>query len=284
MRTFWWILALLPLSLQAQDVIQYQAATESPVSQARYIDGDRDKPAIFILHGFLATYDFPTVQGLQDYFSFAGYPTLAPTLSLGIPLRKSSLNCNSLHTHTLEQDINEIFGWIEWLEQQGHDNIILIGHSSGSQQLLEALGQKQPDSIKAAFLTSLFFLNSERLGIKAEDLAKAKTALQQTNLKPQKYNFLYCQNDYLATPQSYLSYMISTRQRVLELLNKIELPTYSVMGSQDSRYQQVGSDWIAQLQQTRSQVVMIEGANHFFSHDHEPQLHRTILQLIEQLE
>lgn len=279
----WCWLVFLPLNLSAQQIIKQTITDKSPISQARYIEGDANKPAILILHGFLATRDFSTVTNLQNFLSFQGYPTLAPTLSLGIPLRAKSLSCDSLHTHTLDQDIAEIQGWIHWLEQTGHDQILLIGHSSGSQQLLEALAKHRPATVKAVFLTSLYFVNSESLGIRAKEIQKAKLALKTPNSKPEKYNFLYCQNDYFASAESFLSYMVSTPERVISLLNESLIPTYSIMGGADARLKLVHLDWLIKLEQTPTKLVIIEGANHFFSHDHEPTLHQTLIQLIEQL-
>lgn len=283
MRFFWWFLLVFPFSVQAERIIQDQVSNSSPMAEARYLTGDANKPAILILHGFLATHQFPTIRALQDYFNFEGYTTLAPTLTLQTPLRKNSLNCNSLHTHTLQQDINEIVGWINWLEHQGHQEIILIGHSSGSLQLVETLSNHSLPSVKAAFLTSLYFLNTEQLGTDPEQLIKAKNAVAANDLTPQKYSFLYCQNDYLATPQSFLSYMASTKNQILNSLNRFDIPTYTVIGTKDERHLQLGMNWVKELQQTQTQVILIDGANHFFSNEHEAELQEIINNSIKQL-
>lgn len=274
----------LPAQSNKNDLVHYQAAADGVLAQARYVSGEPTKPAVLILHGFLATHQFSTVQTLQDFLSFEGYSTLAPTLSLQIPLRNQSLNCNSLHTHTLQQDINEIHGWIKWLENRGHKQIVLIGHSSGSQQLLEALIQHQPASVKALISTSLFYLNGEELGIRQQDLQIAQQQLEQTQPVPQKFNFLYCQQDYLATAESYLSYLVITRKQVIQNLNQLRLPTYTIMGSADSRYQLVGESWLQELADTSTQLITIAGANHFFAQQHEVTLQQQIQHILNKLE
>lgn len=275
-------LLLFALPLQAKQVI-LQASTSHVEGQARYLDNGHNRPALLILHGFSATHNYPTVQALQDYFSLSGFTTLAPTLSLQIPLRSQPVQCNSLHTHTLQQDIAEVNAWIDWLEQQGHQDIILIGHSSGSQTLLEAMIPHTPKSIKALILTSLFYLNGEELGNLESEIQIAQDLLSQGNNAPRKFNFLFCQNDYLATPESYLSYLTITRARVLETINQLDIPSYSVMGSADSRYTQVGEKWLRELNASQTELSVIEGANHFFTGEHEGLLHDRVEAIINKI-
>jgi len=77
-------------------------------AQADYLAGDANKPAVLILHGFLTTNKFHTVVAMAKGLNDEGYSVLSPTLSLGINNRKSSIKCNSIHTHTLEQDLIEV--------------------------------------------------------------------------------------------------------------------------------------------------------------------------------
>ena len=276
------ILLLFAPPLKAERVT-LQASDSHVQGQARYLDNGRERPAILILHGFSATHNYPTVQALQDYFTLSGFTTLAPTLSLQIPLRSQPVQCNSLHTHTLQQDIIEVKVWINWLEQQGHNQIILIGHSSGSQTLLEAMIPQTPESIKALILTSLFYLNGEELGNLESEIQIAQKLLAQGNNAPRKFNFLFCQNDYLATPESYLSYLTITRARVLETINQLSVPSYSLMGSADSRYSQVGEKWLSELDASQTELSIIEGANHFFTGEHEGLLHDQVESIINKL-
>lgn len=275
-------LLVFVVPIQAKQVT-LQASEAHVPAQARYLDNGNDKPAILILHGFSATHNYPTVQALQDFFSLSGYTTLAPTLSLQIPLRSQPIQCNSIHTHTLQQDMAEVKAWINWLEQQGHNEIILIGHSSGSQTLLEAMIPQPPKSIKALILTSLFYLNGEELGNLKSEIQLAQNLLAQGDNLPRKFNFLFCQNDYLATPESYLSYLSITRERVLETINQLSIPSYSLMGSADSRYDQVGKKWLNELNASQTKLTIIDGANHFFTGEHEGLLHDQVEAIINRL-
>ena len=94
-------------------------------------------PTLLILHGFLVTSTFPTVQALANEFSAKGYGVLAPSLSLGINTRRAGLACDAVHTHTLAEDRAEIAFWVDWLAQHSQGSIVLVGHSFGSVQLLD---------------------------------------------------------------------------------------------------------------------------------------------------
>ena len=250
-------------------------------AQADYHKGDANKPAILIIHGFLTTNQFHTVTSMAQGFKDEGFTVLAPTLTLGINLRKQSVKCNSIHTHTLENDIIEIDEWIKWLELQGKKEVVVIGHSSGSQELLALLEEKPQPNVKLAIFTSLFYLNGTDLGTIPEELDYAAEALASNNTKPHKYSFLFCKNDYYATPQSFLSYHKLTREYVLNELKNLTIPHYTIMGSADKRYQSVGVNWLNELKETGTNLITVEGANHFFSSEYEFDLQENLVKIIQ---
>ena len=250
-------------------------------AEAEYVKGDADKPVILIVHGFLTTNKFHTIMSMAQGFEEEGYSVLTPTLTLGINLRKQSIKCNSIHTHTLENDVIEIESWVKWLEAQGKKEIVVIGHSSGSHEILAMLQKKATPSIKLAVFTSLFYLNGPELGTLPEEIERASQALKNNHFQPQKYSFLFCKNDYYATPQSFLSYHKLTRQHVLGELQSLTIPHYTIMGGADKRYQSVGKNWLDELKQTGTQLVVVDGANHFFSSEHEFDLQENLIQIIK---
>lgn len=262
----------------------FSAQVTIPVSdkikaQAEFIKGEAGKPAALVLHGYLSTNNFHTVKSITSSLADEGYTVLAPTLSLNINLRKSSLKCESIHTHTLENDIAEIFKWVDWLEKQGHDKIVLVGHSSGSQELLAAAAAHPRKSLHGLYLTSLFYLNGPELGVSQTELDTAKNLIGTNHV--QKYSFLFCSNNYLATAESFLSYNKLTRNKILNNLKSVQekgIKTIVAMGSADKRYRKVGENWLDELKATGVEMTVIEGANHFFSDEHEFDLQEKIIE------
>lgn len=252
-------------------------------AEANYIKGKESKPAVLIIHGFLTTNNFHTVTAMSKGISDEGYSVLTPTLTLDINKRKSSLKCNSVHTHTLEKDITEIRSWIDWLKAQGHKKIVIVGHSSGSQEILEYLNQYQDPAISAAIFTSLFYLNGKELGTLDNEIVFANDLIAKKQNRPHKYSFLFCKNNYLATPESFISYMKLDRQYVLNSLKELKIPNFTIMGSADKRYLTVGENWLTQLKETGTDLLIVEGANHFFSSEHEFDLQDYIIDILKQL-
>ena len=278
-------LALLSILLTPAfaDTVTHKIEALNLTAEADYVAGEPNKPAILILHGFLTTNKFQTIVSMVQGFKEEGYTVLAPTLTLGINARKQSVKCNSIHTHTLEDDITEIEAWIKWLESQGQTEIVVIGHSSGSQELLAMLNKGPQPSVKKAIFTSLFYLSGPELGARQAELDHAQQALDSNNLKPHKYSFLFCENNYYATPQSFLSYHRITRQFVLNELKNLTIPHYTIMGQADKRYQSTGTDWLDELKKTNTNLTIVEGANHFFSSEHEFDLQDILVNIVNKM-
>ncbi len=271
----------LHLSVQAETITQ-KIPPFNLTAEAHYVQGEASKPAALILHGFLATNQFHTIKSTSEALNLEGFTTLAPTLTLNISQRRNLVKCSSLHTHTLERDIIEISHWINWLQAQGHSNIVLIGHSNGSLELLEYLSNIQNPTISAVILTSLFYLNDSKLGILPEEVSQAQMLLKNRINKPSHYHFLFCNDQYYATPESFLSYLKMDKPYTLSLLENLTTPSYTIMGGADKRFQKVGRQWLDALEQTPTHLITIEGANHFFSREYEFDLQEKIIEILNQ--
>jgi dienelactone hydrolase len=269
----------VPLTPQAQDV-SISLNQHKLTANANYTKGDTSKPAVLILHGFLTNNKFHTITAMEDILQMEGYTTLSPILTLGINNRRDPLTCSSIHTHTLQQDMSEIDQWVNWLTQQGHRQVILLGHSSGSQQLLEYLVNYPASPVVSSIFTSSFYLYGKELGSKESEIQQAKNDLETGYTQPRKYNFLFCNNNYNATAESFLSYQTITRQRILSTLKQLKIPHYTIMGGDDERYGKVGRSWLDEQQAAGTELHVVEQANHFFSSDSEPKLQEALIKIL----
>ncbi len=246
---------------------------------AAYHPAETSKPAILVLHGFLTTHNFNTVMGIAELLAENDHTVLAPTMTLGINARQGGLACDAIHTHTLEEDLVEITFWINWLGQRGHKQIVLVGHSSGSLELLAYLNHKPNPSVTKLIATSLVyadgFNSTELVG---QQVADARQKHHQGDRSLQSYTLSYCRDNFLAPPYVYLSYTSWTRKRVLAALKRSPVPVAIIMGGRDERFKE---SWVAGLQQTGAQVIIIDGASHFFDSHHEFDLHDAIMSLLE---
>ncbi len=246
---------------------------------AFYQQGEIHRPAVLVLHGFLTTHNFNTVMGINELLVENGNTVLAPTMTLGINARQGGLSCDAIHTHTLEEDLEEIRFWVNWLTRRGHQQIILIGHSSGSMELLAYLNDNPLATVKKLIATSLVYADGfNPQTLVNQQITEAQHRHRQGDRTLQTYTLSYCRDNFLAPPYVYLSYTAWTQQRVLAALKRSPVPVAIIMGGEDERFQ---DSWINALQQTGAQIIVIDGASHFFDSHHEFDLHDAILSLLE---
>ena len=236
-------------------------------ANAEYLIGERSKPAVLLIHGFLQTREFPTVATLSRGLQDAGYTVLSPTLSLNIPSRAQSLACEAVHKHNLAEDVAEIGRWVSWLKSHGHHDIVLLGHSFGSLQALAYLSSKPDATVKGYIGTSLI---EAQIGTVSRPALIAQLE-NRALVKPHglvTHSLSFCRK-YTSTPKDLLSYVRWDQARVLAALKQSPVSVKLIMGDADDM---LGHDWIRALQDLQAPMVIVKGANHFMDGEHEFEL------------
>lgn len=244
------------------------------VAKAEYREGDPDKPAVLMLHGFLQTHEFPTIHRLIEGIADSGRSVLAPTLTLGVTHRKQSMACEAIHTHTMKEVEREIDTWVKWLKARHHGPIVVLDHSYGSVQLLAYLSGK-PDPAVAGFIG--VSIVEGQLNLNAAETAKLvdemRAAVKSGEPRVVTHQFSFCRN-YRATPAGLLSELAWTPQRILQVGARLALPTLFIMGGRDDR---LGIGWLDRLK-AHNRVKVVPGANHFMDGEYEFDLFDAILE------
>jgi len=271
------LISFFPAAAHAEIVQQEMRPGIS--ASAEYLAGERSKPAVLLLHGFLQTREFSTVatlaRGLQD----EGYSVLSPTLSLNIPNRTQSLACEAVHKHSMEDDVAEIGRWVAWLKSRGHRSIVLVGHSFGSLQLLAYLSAKPDSAVKAYIGASLIeaqigTANRPALITQLENRVHGK----QRALVTQTLSF--CKK-YPSTPEGLLSYARWDQARVLAALRQSPVNVNLIMGEEDNMLER---GWLKALQHMQAPMVIVKGASHFMDGAHEFDLLEHTLESLERIQ
>ena len=128
------------------------------VLNADFREGEPGKPAVVLLHGFMATNNLNVIQFMAAELESNGYTVLAPTLSLNINNRREGINCEAVHTHTMESDVQEISWWISWLKNKGYKDVVMAGFSTGGLQAAILLSGGDLNVIRKAILVSPAYL------------------------------------------------------------------------------------------------------------------------------
>lgn len=279
MRAYLFCLLISIVPIAAHAVIVEQEVRPGISANAEYLVGERSKPAVLLLHGFLQTREFPTVatlaRGLQD----AGYTVLSPTLSLNIPARSQSLACEAVHKHSLDDDVTEIGRWVNWLKARGHHSIVLLGHSFGSMQLLAYLSRNPDAAVKGFIGDSLVEAQigtAERPALIAD--LERRVSSKQRALVTRTLSF--CRK-YPSTPDGLLSYVRWDQARVLAALKRSPVGVKLIMGDADAT---LGRNWIQTLKDRQMPMVIVQGANHFMDGQHEFDLLENTLQSLDQVQ
>lgn len=277
----WLRLLALSLIFSSQtalaEIIENRLTTGTVLS-ADFHAGKPQLHAIILLHGFLQTREFPTVNRLADGLAAAGYTTLAPTLSLGISRRAKSLPCEAAHRHTLDQDVAEIAAWVDWLAKRHSGPIIFIGHSYGSLQGLVYASATPHPALQQLIALSLIDTERHPADVSvAALLAQAKARVARGDKRLVDLALGHC-TKFTATPESYISYANWDRKRVLDLSRKSRVPVHVVIGGEDNR---MGKDWPQALSAAGVHVDKIKGANHFFDAEYEFDLLDLVMGLLK---
>ena len=161
------------------------------VVNADYSSDDPAQPTLLVLHGFLQTREFQATKNIIDGLADMDYEVLGPSLSLGIGNRRKSLSCEALHMHTLDNDLEELDLWVDWLLQNEHPSVVLIGHSWGGQHAL-AYVEKYPERpIAGVMAVSLVRSRQDEATLAAQD-ARAEARLKAGESEPDSYALNFC--------------------------------------------------------------------------------------------
>ncbi len=243
------------------------------VANADFRPGEPGRPAVLVLHGFMTTHRFGTVQTLVGDLAAKGYTVLAPTLSLDIPDREETLPCDAIHTHRFGDDLAELDWWVDWLADRGHASIVLVGHSTGSLHELAYVANQPHPAVKLVVGTSLAYI--EQLpapGIEAKHRrAREKRAADDRSLD--NYSLVFCRDNFRAPASVYLSYVRWDREHLLDQLSETRVPLEVIMAGNDQRF---GQDWRDALADHGASIHVVEGANHFFDDMYEFELLDTL--------
>ena len=173
----------------------------------------------------------------------------------------------------MEDDVGEIAFWVNWLEAKGYSNIVLVGHSYGSLQILIYAAQQPSKSVKRIVTTSL--VDVEHVVGGEQIQRQIEMAQQRVKENPQRldeYKISYCKK-YIAPPHAYLSYAEWTKSRILDNLAEIRVPVEVILGGNDTR---MGIDWPELVERSGAELTIIPDANHFFDAEYEFDLYERV--------
>lgn len=212
---------------------------------------------VLLVHGTLGHKDMEVIETLQSVFQESGQSSLAINLSLNIDDRKGFYPCDTLHTHHFIDAVKEIGVWIDWLTEQGAEQIVLLGHSRGANQVAKYVLQEKQRAQMAILLAPSV---SDAI---ADDGVLQIIDSGAIDDKLEGVDFLHCKNTSVIA-STYLSYYgPAANNDTIPLLRKIGVPTLVLSGSQDEVVPELASR-MTEVENSLVTHVEIYGARHFF--------------------
>lgn len=280
MRSIVFIMCLL---LSNQTAVAELVKTKLPNGlnvTAEYDPAEKGKPTLLVMHPFLQTHNFSVIANLTDSLVSEGYGVLRPTLSLGIDGRKQSLPCEAVHAYSLQDKIDEIGFWRDWLEQKSIGPVIGFGHSSGASYV--AMYEHQQKSAAFKSLTLLTPIHYGFPGGTGIDPAQRDMALEaEQDGKPDEliqYKLSFCEK-FTAPRSRYLEYTHWDETAVTEMLEEISIHTHVVYGTADPS---LNDSWKERLEKAGKHLIYVPEGNHFFSGPAEFDMHDVILDVLSE--
>ena len=226
---------------------------------------------VLMLHGTLAHKDMEIMRGLQDTLIEHNISNLAFNLSLAQDNRHGFIDCSQPHRHKDTNALKEIGLWVDWVKARGADDITLLGHSRGGNQVARYVADRPDIAIKRAVLISpgvASSASSYRKNYKKDlaPLLKKARALVQANKGGelmQGVEILYCRNTLVAAITFVDYYKEIPDWDTPSVIKRIKLPVLAVVGDKDLVVPQFAGR-MKGTKQANVKFVLVEDAGHFF--------------------
>ena len=229
---------------------------------------------ILITHGTFAHNKMEIVATLQTLFKERGLSTLAINLSLGVDNRKGVYDCAVPFNHRHSDASQEIAAWVGWLENQGVNNILLVGHSRGGNQTAMYLVEHDNERIRGAVLIAPATWDYDKASQSYEKSNKVPLAGRLDDMKKliaankgsemiQNVALLYCP-DATVTPDTFVSYYEDHPLKdTPQALKQVTEPVMVIAGSDDTVVADL-PEKMAKISSPGIRFEVIDDAGHFF--------------------
>lgn len=251
-------------------------------------------PVILMTHGTLAHNRMEIMATLQSLLKDLGISSLAINLSLGQDNRQSAFyDCATPHRHRHTDALDEIGAWSGWLQQQGVENIVLLGHSRGGNQTAWFAAQQDKPIFSHVVLIapqtwSMKYARDDYQKRYNKDLGPL---LDKVNglIKSGKgdtlinnIDFIYCK-DTSATATAVASYYSDDpNMDTPHVLKSIHKPVLVVAGTADTVVKDLHKTLPPLSEQLGFQLMVVAGADHMFRDLYADEIAERIVEFIEE--
>jgi len=223
---------------------------------------------MLMLHGTLAHANMEIMETFAEVLAEQHVETLRVTLSLGQDDREGMFDCQSPHRHRHGDAVEELTAWAGWLADNGRPNLILLGHSRGTNQVAR-FAAVAPGLVRGMVLVAPSVYRpggsdlSENQAATLEQ-AREMVAAGQGEALMNDVDILHCPGA-TATANSFLSYYGDDPDYyTLRLAADARIPVLVVLGTEDKINLGVTEALAGIEAGGRISLLEVDGADHFF--------------------
>ena len=245
---------------------------EIEINANYYTNSSVNNSVAISIHGTRGFKNMEVISVLSENLLDLNIDTIAPNISYGVNDRGNEfLSCDIKHLHNRYENINEIIRWFLFAIEKDYNNIILIGHSRGGQDIIHAYEKilkiypSESEKISSIVLLAPLTDNLEDINNSLEESNNItiNTLLKKDKDKLIKINFLSCP-DTTVKVSSFLSYYnISPHEQITQILKDIKINTYVFTASEDVFVPKTHSK-ISNIINDNIKLIQIDGSDHFF--------------------
>ena len=229
---------------------------------------------VLMVHGTLAHGQMEVMRSMQELLRDAGYNSLAINLSLGQDARTGMYDCDSTHRHKHEDAVGEIAAWVDWLEGEGADRLVVLGHSRGGNQVARYLADDPAETVEKAVLMApqTWTAGEEAKGYQASYDTALQPLLDRAEMlvsegkgdEVMEMDFIYCP-DTTATAASVVSYyredpMMDTPT----VLAETDVPTLVIVAGADTTVTDLEEKMADRVGDAHIEMTTVSGSDHMF--------------------
>ncbi len=242
------------------------------INANHYTSSSPNNTVAISIHGTRGFKTMEIISVLSDYLLDLNIDTIAPNISYGINDRKNEfLPCDIKHHHNRHANIEEIAKWFSYAIKKDYQNIILIGHSRGGQDVVHAYTQllkiypKESKRISSIILLAPLTDNVDEINdfLNKNSNITIRQLLNKDADALVKVNFLNCVDTSVRVSSLLSYYNLAQHEHMVQILKDIELDTYIFTASEDTFVPKTYSK-ISNIDNIKIKLIQIEGSDHFF--------------------
>jgi pimeloyl-ACP methyl ester carboxylesterase len=231
---------------------------------------------VLITHSLIQHNAREPIPYLQELLAERGYSSLAINYSLGVDNRHGAFDCLAPHRYTLEDSLEEIGLWVDWLKRRGAKRLVLMGHSYGGNEIARYAANHDEDAIQGVVLIGPGTADHRMwsaAGYKIRYGKELKGVLEKAEMLVvsgtgdtlmEGVDFIFCPKASVSAASFASYYRVDPERLLPNLLRAVKKPTLFIAASEDNRLPDLNRLVRPYIDGMHTRLVVIEGAGHFF--------------------